>query len=333
MEKYSRKNLKAIQDIVQKKTGIAVAEVRKPAGYKIRQMALLAGCLLCFVTLCAFAYAKFSSLNGDDAMFASVYQGNGRFEIVVINNSDRELKLQDEVKVMQWSTGKEVEGDNEKIAMEILTIAPHSQGVVSIDISEGYNIGEMEENLPDGDWYYFVLTNNNFAFGQDWMCSFDFEIERTEDVAHRMTEAAEQRPGEQEAAGQQYSTGSLIYTGWVWPTVSRDVSGFYGERENGTYSDHVNIAGTAGDEVYAVADGVVMETGFESACGNFILVDLGDGITVKYGHLKEMKVAAGDAITQGQVIAVMGKTGMASGPNLFFAVTVGGEDVNPLAVE
>ena len=116
-------------------------------------------------------------MNGDDAMFAMVYQGDGRFDIVVINNSDRELKLQDKVKVMQWSTGKEVEGDNEKISMEILTIAPHSQGVVSIDISEGYDVGAMEENLPDGDWYYFVLTNNNFAFGQDWMCSFDFETQ------------------------------------------------------------------------------------------------------------------------------------------------------------
>lgn len=183
-------------------------------------------------------------------MFATVYQGDGRFEIIVINNSDRELKLQDKVKIMQWSTGKEVEGDNEKIIMEI-------------------------------------LTNNNFAFGQDW----------------------------------------------IWPTVSRDVSGFYGERENGTYSDHVNIAGTAGDEVYAVADGVVMETAFESACGNFIVVDLGDGITVKYGHLKEIKVAVGDEIKQGQVLAAMGQTGMASGPNLFFAVTVDGENVNPLAEE
>ncbi|MDE5803224.1 MAG: M23 family metallopeptidase [Lachnospiraceae bacterium] len=333
MEKYSRKNLKAIQDIVQKKTGIAMTEGRKPAGYKIRRMALLAGSLLCFVTLCAFAYAKFSDLNGDDAMFASVYQGDGRFEIVVINNSDRELKLQDKVKVMQWSTGKEVEGDNDKIRMEVLTIAPHSQGVVSIDISEGYNIGAMEENLPDGDGYYFVLTNNNFAFGQDWMCFFDFEIERTEDVEHRMAEVAEQRLREQEAAGQQYGTGSLVYTDWIWPTVSRDVSGFYGERENGTYSDHVNIAGTAGDEVYAVADGVVMETAFESTCGNFIVVDLGDGITVKYGHLKEIKVAVGDEIKQGQVLAAMGQTGMASGPNLFFAVTVGGENVNPLAEE
>lgn len=83
-----------------------------------------------------------------------IKRSDGRFEIVIINESDRELKLQDSVKVMQWSTGKEVEGDNEKIRMSGLTIAPHSQGVVPIDISEGYDVGAMEENLQEKDWYY-----------------------------------------------------------------------------------------------------------------------------------------------------------------------------------
>ena len=203
MKKYSRENLKDIQAIVQEKTGAAIVPDRKPAGYKIRKMALLAGSLLCLVSLSAFAYAKFSDLNGDVAGFASAYQGDGRFEIVIINDSDRELELQDKVKVMQWSTGEEVEGDRGKIRMSGLTIAPHSQGVVSIDISEGYDVKAMEENLPEGDWYYFILTNNNFAFGQDWMCSFDFDIEQTEDVMDRSADFMEQIAGEQRTEEKQ----------------------------------------------------------------------------------------------------------------------------------
>ena len=329
MKKYNRKNLKAIQTIVQEKTGAAIVPERKPAGYKVRQMALLAGSLLCFVILCAFAYAKFSDLNGDVAGFAPAYQGDGRFEIVIVNESGRELKLQDNVKVMQWSTGEEVEGDNGKIRMSGLTIAPHSQGVVSIDISEGYDVKAMEENLPEGDWYYFILTNNNFAFGQDWMCSFDFDIEQTEDVMDRSADFMEQIAGEQRTEEKQYGTGELVFPEWSWPTVSRKVSGLYGIRENGTHSDHINIAGTAGDEIYAVADGVVLEAAFESYSGNFIVVDLGDGITAKYGHLKEIKVSEGEEIKQGQVIAILGQTGMATGPNLMFAVSINGEEVNP----
>ena len=51
MKKCSRKNLEAIQAIVQEKTGAAIVPERKPAGYKARQMALLAGSLLCLITL------------------------------------------------------------------------------------------------------------------------------------------------------------------------------------------------------------------------------------------------------------------------------------------
>lgn len=335
VEKYSRKNLKNIQTIVQKETGAAIVPDGKLTGYQFRRMALLVGSILCFITLCAFGYAKFSDLNGDEAAFAAVYQGDGRFEILVINDSDRELNLQDDVKVMQWSTSKEVEGNNDRISMSGLTIAPHSQGTVSIDISEGYDVEAMKTNLQEKDWYYFVLTNNDFAFGQDWMCSFDFEIEQTEVVRDRLADSMEQRAerrAEEERQNDetQYDTGELLYPDWIWPTVSRKISAPYGEQLNGVYSDHVNIVGTVGDDVYAVSDGTVTETTFEAACGNVIVVDLGDGITVKYGHLKEVTVSAGDEIKQGQVIATLGKTGMATGPNLWFAVTVEGEDVNPL---
>lgn len=62
-------------------------------------------------------------------------------------------------------------------------------------------------------------------------------------------------------------------------------------------------------------------------------MDLGDGITVKYGHLEDIKVSEGDEIQQGQVIATLGQTGMATGSNLLFAVIINGKEVNPLTVE
>ena len=73
----------------------------------------------------------------------------------------------------------------------------------------------------------------------------------------------------------------------------------------------------------------VMEAAFESSSGNFIVVDLGDGVTVIYGHLKEIRVSESEEIKQGQVIATLGQTGMATGPNLLFAVSINGEEVNP----
>lgn len=336
MEKFGRENLERIQDMVQEKTGAAVRG-GKSAGHGIGRLVPVLCCLLCFVALSAFAFAKFSGLNGDELAFASAYQGEGRFEIVVINLSDRELDFQDRIKVRQFRANKEVEGDKKKIVMSTPAIAPHSQGVITVDLSKGYDVEAMKESLPENDWYYFVLTNNNFAFGQDWMCDFDFEIRQTEDIMDRYSDYVEQiakkQAERQEAEEKRFGTGELMDPDWSWPTVSRQLSGFYGRQNNGKDLDHVNIAGEAGDEIYAVADGVVVEAAFDSAAGNYLVLDLGGGVTVKYGHLQKTKVSEGDEVKQCQVIGTMGKTGMAAGPNLLFAVTVDGETVNPLAAE
>ena len=188
----------------------------------------------------------------------------------------------------------------------------------------------MEKSLPEGDWYYFVLTNNHFAFGQDWMCTFDFEIQQMEDVKNQMEEhlrAREQAAEQRESASKQQGTDAeqssavqgLIRSDWTWPTISREVSNLE-IQDDKAFSGCINIAGAIGDEVYAVADGVVLEVAFDSVYGNVIAVDLGDGITVKYGHLKDTKVSQGDEIRQGQVVGTLGKTGTATGPCLYLEV-------------
>ena len=44
---------------------------------------------------------------------------------------------------------------------------------MTVDLSSAYNLDELETPLHN-DWYYLVLTNHNFLFGQDWMCSVSF---------------------------------------------------------------------------------------------------------------------------------------------------------------
>ena len=83
--------------------------------------------------------------------------------------------------------------------------------------------------------------------------------------------------------------------------------------------------------MYAVANGTVIETGFDVNIGNYIILDLGNNITIKYGHLSEISVEEGDSVKQGKKIGELGKTGMATGYNLYFAVYESGETVNPLA--
>lgn len=330
MEKCNKKNKNHIKSIIQNKTGVHLVETSTPNTYAVRKYAIVACCLLCFLSLSAFTYYKFNSLSGDDLALTSVYQGDGKYEIIITNLSDHELKLQKHIQVMQWSTGEPVDGNPDCIRVECSTIQPKSTGVVKVDISEGYNIESMKENMKEGDWYYFILTNSNFAFGQDWMCSFGFEIEKTEVAMREQQTFIEQMQENNSEREPEYEPAELIFDDWALPASPFLVSGYFGEQVNGSYSDHINIAGNEGDPVFAVYDGTIEKVGFDPTDGNYVVLVLEDGTVVTYGHLKEIKVSEGDLASRGAEIATMGKTGMATGVNLSFAVTVEQENTNPI---
>lgn len=134
----------------------------------------IAAAILCFFTMTAFAGSLFSSLSGDELSLSAVYEGNGVVSVHVENRSDKDLHFQPTLKLMRWSTSEEVEPLTGKVSFSNTEIPAHSSGTMVIDLSAAYDIELLETPLLDDDWYYLVLTNNNFAFGQDWMCTVEF---------------------------------------------------------------------------------------------------------------------------------------------------------------
>ncbi len=91
----------------------------------------------------------------------------------------------------------------------------------------------------------------------------------------------------------------------------------------------IDYGAPPGTPVWAVGDGVVRQAGWNGGCGNSVTLRHRNGIETLYCHLSVVKVAAGRAVAQKQVIGLVGSTGLSTGPHLHFAVLRGGVFVDP----
>lgn len=94
----------------------------------------------------------------------------------------------------------------------------------------------------------------------------------------------------------------------------------------------IDISAPSGTPIHAAADGVVVFAGWRRAYGNTVIVDHGNGLATLYAHCSRVLVSEGEVVKQGQVIALVGSTGLSTGPHLHFEVRRYGEPINPLAV-
>jgi len=110
----------------------------------------------------------------------------------------------------------------------------------------------------------------------------------------------------------------------------------YGVRSdpfNGGAARHmgIDLAGPVGTPIYATADGLVAEAGYNNGgYGNLIKLNHGRGIETRYGHLSQIMVQPGQRITRGQLIGRMGSTGRSTGSHLHYEVRIEGKAVNPI---
>jgi len=84
--------------------------------------------------------------------------------------------------------------------------------------------------------------------------------------------------------------------------------------------DYANVEGTP---INASNSGTVTLAEETMSYGNTIILDHGQNIFTMYLHCSELKVQKGDRVNKGDLIALMGSTGIATGSHLHFTVFVG----------
>lgn len=91
----------------------------------------------------------------------------------------------------------------------------------------------------------------------------------------------------------------------------------------------IDIAGPEGTVIVASANGTATFVGYRSNFGLCLEIDHGYGIQTRYAHCSMIKVEPGQSVTRGQVVALVGQTGRATGPHLHYEVLVNGKPVDP----
>jgi murein DD-endopeptidase MepM/ murein hydrolase activator NlpD len=96
----------------------------------------------------------------------------------------------------------------------------------------------------------------------------------------------------------------------------------------------VDYAAPIGTPVHAAGDGRIRFAGMMGGYGNLVEIEHSSSVVTVYGHLSRFAAGTrvGAHVTQGQVIAYVGMTGLATGPHLHYEYRVNGVFKNPQTV-
>jgi murein DD-endopeptidase MepM/ murein hydrolase activator NlpD len=120
----------------------------------------------------------------------------------------------------------------------------------------------------------------------------------------------------------------------IWPVKGWVTSGF-GPRvspftEKPAWHDGLDIGAAANAPIQSPAQGRVTAVGFDPKLGILVKLDHGFGIETVYGHLAKSLVKEGQRVKRGEAIALVGSTGLATGPHLHYMVKVNGQALDPV---
>lgn len=225
-------------------------------------------------------------------------------------------------------------GDKLKIREEVPFLSVNVTVVENYDVSVPY-----ETEYYDDNSLYVGVTRvttegvdgvNNYTAKVTYVNNIETErkIISTKVVSRPVTEKIARgiKP-----TPESYSPDDAGYGKYIWPVDG----GYLSELTHwdGGYAGHVgvDIAAPYGTAIWAGASGTVVTAKNDYySYGKYIVIDHGNGYQTLYAHCSALYVSVGDKVTQGQMIAAMGETGLAYGVHLHFEVRQGRTKYNPL---
>lgn len=270
-----------------------------------------------FVAAAGFAAGNwYSSLTGAGASFSELSDLSGALE-----------EQRDEIHAIR-------QGNEDKLDALAIRIAQMNARLIRLD-ALGRRLTEMAD-IDDGEFDFDsepamggpeepMAAGSNVAAPEivDAMATLDSQL--TSRAAQ--LEILEAMIMNQNLKDRVYPQGRPVGAGWISSFFGKRTDPFTGKPANHT---GIDFAGKHGAEIVAVADGVVTWSADRYGYGVMVEINHGNGYSTRYAHNSKNLVAVGDEVKKGQVVALMGESGRATGPNLHFEVLHDGRRVNPV---
>ena len=91
----------------------------------------------------------------------------------------------------------------------------------------------------------------------------------------------------------------------------------------------IDVAASKKEKVISAAEGMVVFNGIDSELGKVLVLSHPNGFFTLYGHLDTIFVNNREIINANSVIALVGTTGVTSGPHLHFEIWKDNELIDP----
>jgi murein DD-endopeptidase MepM/ murein hydrolase activator NlpD len=116
-----------------------------------------------------------------------------------------------------------------------------------------------------------------------------------------------------------------------WPVNGPITSPFCERRAWEACHPGIDIGVGTGTPIHAAQTGQVVLAGPQGGYGNFTCIAHSKVLSTCYAHQSQILVTVGQVVRQGQVIGLVGCTGLCFGAHLHFEVRINGQVQNPLS--
>ena len=168
-----------------------------------------------------------------------------------------------------------------------------------------------------------------------WSAKAMVDIQSTEHPQVKTLESESRATNNGQQSEKETSRGTVsdihkLPSGWP---VQGCITSRFGTRRIGRHTEFhpgLDIAVPIGTEVFATADGEVVFAARQSGYGNLVVIDHGNGVTTRYGHLSKISVTSGQQMNRGNAIGLSGSTGRSTGTHVHYEVRENGAPTNPM---